>query len=168
MINYRLDLYNQVTKQQAVWIFSQIIEDVNMYKKILLATEFDEIGKRAALAAKETAKLNNAELHLLHVIAPISPNAYSVFESYVNVEKMMIDQANQELETFLNEVAIPRTNAHVKRGNIKDETLEFLEQEEIDLLIVGSHGKQGLSRMLGSKANALVNIASCSVLVVRG
>ncbi len=138
-----------------------------MYKNILLAADFDEIGHYAAKKAKEVANLNNANLSLLHVVETLPPYAYGVFSAYVDVEEAMIQQARTEFDNLAKEINVATDNTFVKRGLIKDEVLNFAKEKEVDLIIVGSHGKRGLSLMLGSKANGILHAAPCDVLVVR-
>lgn len=138
-----------------------------MYKKILLAADFDEVGKHAAFSAKELAKMNNAELFLLHVIDPIPPYAYSAFAGYTEIEEAILKQAKNEMKTLAKEVGLEEDQLYIRRGPIKDEVLTFAKDNNIDLIVVGSHGKRGLSLMLGSKANGILHAAHCNVLIVR-
>ena len=62
---------------------------------------------------------------------------------------------------------IAKEDQHVKVGAVKTELLEIADKLAIDLIVIGSHGRHGLGRLLGSTANAVLHGALCDVLVVR-
>jgi len=138
-----------------------------MYKKILVAAEFDEIGLSAIKEAIEMAKLYQAALSVMHVIEPSLSHCYTNFQKEGGDEEGLLEYAKKEKMALLQAHNMTIDNLYIKRGLIKAEIPLFIEENHIDLLIVGSHSKKGLELMLGSKANKLVQSVPCHVLIIR-
>jgi universal stress protein A len=138
-----------------------------MYKKVLFATDFDEVGIEAAKKAKKIADENRAELILVHVVEPIPAYAYPGFAGFAEVEVSIRDQAEKELHALADRLGVDEPHRLLEFGSIKTEVLRVAEEQKIDLLVTGSHGKHGLSLLLGSTVNAILHGAQCDMLIVR-
>ena len=138
-----------------------------MYKRVLFATDFDEVGIKAATKAKKIADENNADLILVHVVEPIPAYAYPGFAGFAEVEISIRDQAEKELEDLATQLNVDENHRFIEFGSTKNEILRVAKEHQIDLIVTGSHGKHGLSLLLGSTANAILHGASCDVLIVR-
>ena len=139
-----------------------------MYSKILIATDFDEVGHKATQHAKKLADLCKAELHLVHVIEPMPAYAYPGFSGFQDVEDSLQEQAEEALKAVANELGVPPARQHVAHGSTKNEIIRMATQVGADLIVCGSHAKHGLELLLGSTANSILHSAMCDVLVVRG
>jgi len=142
-------------------------EELFMYKKVLFATDFDDVGIKAAHKAKKIADENQAELILVHVVEPIPAYAYPGFSGFAEVEVSIKDQAKQELAELGGKLGVKEENQFLEFGSTKHEVLEVAKKENVDLIVSGSHGKHGLALLLGSTANAILHGAECDVLIVR-
>lgn len=138
-----------------------------MYKKVLFATDFDEVGINAAHKAKKIADVNQADLILVHVVEPIPAYAYPGFAGFAEVEVSIREQAEKELSTLANQLGVNVKHQFLEFGSTKNEVLRIAKEQKVDLIVTGSHGKHGLSLLLGSTANAILHGAECDVLVVR-
>lgn len=138
-----------------------------MYQNILFATDFDEVGIKAAHKAKKIADENGASLHLVHVIEPIPAYAYPGFAGFSDVETSIKTQAEQELNRLASDLGVEKKCIHLAFGSTKHEVLRVAKELKIDLIVAGSHGKHGLALLLGSTANAILHSAECDVLIVR-
>lgn len=138
-----------------------------MYQKILFATDFDEVGIKAAHKAKKIADENHATLHLAHVIEPIPAYAYPGFAGFSDVESSIQNQAEQELNRLASDLGVKQDDIHLAFGSTKHEVLRLAKELDVDLIVAGSHGKHGLALLLGSTANAILHGAECDVLIVR-
>ncbi len=138
-----------------------------MYKRVLFATDFDEVGVFAAKKAKKIAEENNAELILVHVIEPIPAYAYPGFAGFAEVEVSIREQAEKELNALAELLKVDESHRFLEFGSVKNEILRIAEEQKIDLLVTGSHGKHGLALLLGSTANAILHGAQCDMLIVR-
>jgi len=138
-----------------------------MYKRVLFATDFDEVGVLAAKKAKKIAEENHADLILVHVIEPIPAYAYPGFAGFAEVEVSIREQAEKELNALADRLKVDDAHRFLEFGSVKNEILRVAEEQKIDLLVTGSHGKHGLALLLGSTANAILHGAQCDMLIVR-
>ena len=138
-----------------------------MYKKVLYATDFDDVGIHAAHRAREIAKENNAQLYLVHVVEPIPAYAYPGFAGFAEVEMSIREQAEKELKQLAEQLNVDDKHRILAFGSIKHEVLRIVKEHQIDLIVAGSHGKHGLAILLGSTAEAILHGASCDMLIVR-
>jgi nucleotide-binding universal stress UspA family protein len=139
-------------------------------KRILVPLDFSEPSKRAARFAREWAKLFGAHIYLLHVIEPAT--FLSGLED-VPIAMSRHDVA-QTAKSALEKIArgeLPKTtpvSVLVRKGKAYDQIVKTARSLQIDLIIIPTHGYQGLERaMLGSTAERVVRLAPCPVLTVR-
>jgi universal stress protein A len=84
-------------------------------------------------------------------------------------EDDLIKRGKSSLDAFAKQKKFPKdTPRHVSLGAPKQEIVDFARAQGIDLIVLGSHGRHGLARLLGSTASAVLNHAHCDVLAVRG
>jgi len=138
-----------------------------MYKRVLLATDFDEVGINAAKKAKKIADENGAALFLVHVVEPIPAYAYPGFAGFAEVEVSIREQAERELSKLAESLGVDKKHQLLEFGAIKNEVLRIAHDNKIDLIVTGSHGKHGLALLLGSTADAILHGAHCDILIVR-
>jgi universal stress protein A len=140
-----------------------------VYNSILVAVDLhatcDEIVTRRAL---EMARLNdNCKLTILHAVEHI--NAYGVAQAYptvIDLEEQMLSEAKANLAKLAAKFQISIDRQIVEVGSPKVVILNHAEQLKADLIVVGSHGRHGISLLLGSTANAVLHHAHCDVLAV--
>jgi universal stress protein A len=138
-----------------------------MYKKVLFATDFDDVGISAAHKAKKISDENKAELILVHVVEPIPAYAYPGFAGFAEVEVSIREQAEKELNALAERLGVDAKHRLIEFGSTKNEVLRVAQEHNVDLIVTGSHGKHGLALLLGSTANAILHGADCDVLIVR-
>jgi len=141
-------------------------------KSILFPTDFSEGSAFALEYAADLAKRYGAKLYLLNVIYDIAkgsgwyvPHA-SMDELYKDIEK----GAKKELERFGSEELRGYKNIERATGTgvPHDEIIKFAKKNKIDLIVIGSHSRKGMDRILfGSTAANVVRFAPCPVLTVR-
>lgn len=141
---------------------------MSTYSNILLAVDLSEEAEAIAKKAESIATANNAPMHIVHVLEPIS-FAYSG-EIPVDLTPLQTDiqaQAQRRLDTFGEQFQIPDENRYLKLGKPEREIHDLCKQLNIDLVIIGSHGRHGLSLLLGSTANGVLHDSPCDVLAIR-
>lgn len=138
-----------------------------MYNRILLATDFDEIGINAAHKAKKIADKFGAKLFLVHVVEPIPAYAYPGFAGFAEVEVSIREQAEKELSALAKKLDVDAKHQLLEFGSIKNEVLRVAQEHKIELIVTGSHGKHGLALLLGSTAEAILHGAECDIMIVR-
>ena len=140
-------------------------------KKILCAVDFSEISSKVADYAQTLAKSLGASVKVLYVAPSLSqyvgfhvpPTSIETFvgEIVTGAEKTM-DVFVQENFTEID--AEPK----VVTGYASDEILNFVEQEGVDLVVMGTHGRKGIDRILfGSVAEKVVKGAKVPELTIR-
>ena len=134
------------------------------YKHILLATDLSDICGLVTAQAKSMADLYSSKLSIVHAIEPIPAYGYPGFE---DLQTPLIDHARQQVEKLAKDSGIPESQIYLEFGAVKKEILRVAKEIKADLIVIGSHGRHGLSRLLGSGANAIVHGAECDVLTVR-
>ncbi len=146
-------------------------ERVMPYKHILLATDFSPHARRAGQRARELAGKYQARLSLVHVFDDfvLYDEFYEpIAEERFALQQTLQDAARQHLETLAGEIGIKDpADVQLLVGAPKATILAHAEEQDVDLIIVGSHGRRGLARLLGSVASGIVNSAPCDVLTVR-
>lgn len=139
------------------------------FRKVLIAVEGGPIAAHAVDVGLELANTLEAEIALIHVTEALDSYGADTGISPAELQKL----AREEGERLILGVR--------ERQQLPASTLEFLENGDpaveivraakawpADLIVIGSHGRSGLDRvLLGSVAEAVVRQASCPVLVVR-
>jgi universal stress protein A len=141
---------------------------MSAYKRILLAVDLSEESDQLIDKTCEIAERNNAELSLIHVIEPLS-FAYGgdVPMDLTTIQEQLDDHARAKLDAFAARLSHPTTNKFIVSGHTESEIHRHCDEQDIDLVIVGSHGRHGLSLLLGSTANGVLHGAHCDVLAIR-
>ena len=135
-------------------------------QKILFPTDFSHAGDAALQFATSLARDTGATLLIVHVEEP--PAAYGGGELYYGVP----EPAHDELRRMLHEVvppdpAVPCEHRLVT-GDPASAIVNLAEMEGADLIVMGTHGRTGLSRLLmGSVAELVVRRSKCPVLTYR-
>jgi universal stress protein A len=136
------------------------------YTRILVAVDLSE--DTAQVAGRARAVASSAELHIIHVIEPLS-FAYGgdIPMDFSGIQDEIQQQATQQLQRFAEHHGIDAAHQHIVLGRPEVEIHAKAEELGADLIVVGSHGRHGLGLLLGSTANGVLHGASCDVLAVR-
>lgn len=138
------------------------------YNKILVAVDLSEESAQVAERALALAEPSGAELHLIHVIEPLS-FAYGgdIPMDFSGIQDEIHQQASQQLVRFGQSHSIPEERQSIVLGRPEVEIHTKAEEVDCDLIVVGSHGRHGLALLMGSTSNGVLHGASCDVLAVR-
>ena len=141
-------------------------------RKILFPTDFSEPAKKAQKYAMTLAEKFGAELHVLHVVPEMilpATDSYTVWTLPEGSMKEQIELAEQQLAAELGPEWTETRHAvcKVTVGFPVEEIMQYAQEQDVDLIVVGTHGHTGLSHLLmGSVAEKLVRLATCPVLTV--
>jgi universal stress protein A len=143
-------------------------------RSLLLPTDFSECANYALSYASEFAREAGASIICVHVIEPVVPTVgYSgVTEPLpmADISEQLEDSATRELPKIAQHeacsgLAVEEVIAH---GDAASEIVRVAKERAVDLIVISSHGRTGLGRMLfGSTAEQVVRHAPCPVLVVK-
>ncbi|HEU5280700.1 MAG TPA: universal stress protein [Gammaproteobacteria bacterium] len=137
-----------------------------MYKHILFATDLTEDTTYLIEKVKALRALTNADLSLIHVVEPLPGYSYA-YLGIEDIEGQLISEARQSIDALAQQLTVAKDHVHVDVGPTKTKILDTADQVSADLIVCGSHGRHGLSLLLGSTANAILHGAKCDVLTVR-
>lgn len=141
-------------------------------KNILVATDFSEFSDVAFLYARNFARAFDATVHLLHVVSDLSSQVVQagVVMDLDELQTDLEDEARKRLAAISEaEKGGVRIRPAVLTSSATAQTIiGYARDEAIDLIIVGTHGRTGLSHFfMGSVAQHVVRAAPCPVLTVR-
>ncbi len=138
------------------------------YKNILVAVDVNaphESIIRRALAVCQSSE----DLILMYTLLPttyIQPYIYPMeFNAIDDSERMSL--AHKKLSDIATEFGITESNVFVKIGVAADEIKEMANEKNIDLIVIGTHGRSGIKLLLGSTANSVLHGVKQDVLAVR-
>lgn len=137
-----------------------------MYKQILFATDLTEETQYLIDKVRTLRGYTGAKLAIIHVVEPLPGYSYA-YLGIEDIEGQLIDEAKQSLDKLSTQLAVAKADQYVEVGPTKTKILSVADDINADLIICGSHGRHGLSLLLGSTANAILHGAKCDVLTVR-
>jgi nucleotide-binding universal stress UspA family protein len=135
------------------------------FNKILFATDFSAASQTAFEYASALARDAGARMLIVHVEEP--PVSYATGEMLVIHPDVPNPELGKMLEKIVPEGGVPHEHCLVI-GTPADEIVRLAEEQRADLIVVGTHGRKGLSRLLtGSVAELVLRRAQCPVLAVK-
>ena len=138
------------------------------YRHILAAVDLSPEGACVLERAQDLATRYGAALSLIHVIEPLPVDAAGeALLPPMSIESELHENAERKLRELADQAGVAQSRRHVVMGYTKREIIGFAEENGVDLIVVGSHGRHGLALLLGSTANAVLHGAPCDVLAVR-
>jgi nucleotide-binding universal stress UspA family protein len=144
-----------------------------IFKNIMVATDGSELVKQAVKSAVEIAKLSEAKLYAVHVIAMESYSIiHSLDEKWKKTMKKQLTIKGEKATDYVENVgkaANIDVESVILEGNPANEILDFAENNDIDLIVMCTHEKTELQRFLvGSVAENVIRHSGKAVLVVKG
>jgi universal stress protein A len=138
------------------------------YAKILVAVDLSEDSNLIVQRARAVASGASAELHIIHVIEPLS-FAYGgdIPMDFSGIQDEIYQQATAQLQRFAESNGVDEAHRHIVMGRPEVEIHSLAEELKADLIVVGSHGRHGLALIMGSTANGVLHGAKRDVLAVR-
>ena len=141
---------------------------MSQYQKILVAIDLSEDSAAVLQRARGLADANGAQLHLIHVIEPLS-FAYGgdIPMDFSGIQEEIHQQATQQMRRFAEQNKVDAEHQSIVLGKPEVEIRGAAKEQGTDLIVIGSHGRHGLALLMGSTANGVLHGASCDVLAVR-
>ena len=141
-----------------------------MYESIVVGTDGSETAKRAVAEATRLAEVMKSTVHLVAAYEPL--RGARITGAPAGAAKVWAVRPDAQVEAIVEQAsAIVRMHgvevkSHALTGDPADALLEIAERESADLIVVGSQGMHGASRILGSVPNKVSHRARCHVLIV--
>lgn len=143
---------------------------MSVYHHILLAVDFSPQDSQVMQKARNLSLQTGAKLSLIHVLdsIPMPDTPYGTIISLdTEIDYAMLEAEKQKLNQAGDMLGIDPVYRWLIWGEPKEEIIRVAEQENVDLIVIGSHGRHGLALLLGSTANSVLHHANCDVLAVR-
>jgi nucleotide-binding universal stress UspA family protein len=142
----------------------------------VVGIDFSDMSNKALDAALEVTNLRAGEVHVVYVEPemPLDPMFAGAFQTAVTAESLLEStrqRAAERLDVVQKEhgkLAVTRVVVHVRKGSAGEEIAQLAADLDADLVVVGSHGRRGVSRLvLGSVAERVSRLARCPVWIIR-
>ncbi len=151
-------------------------DEYSGYRHILIATDFSRFSDSAIKKAVEIAQPFNAKITLLHVAEYISADLYPslgelavpVLADNPELEKEHLEKIKEDMKEEVAKLHLANRTMTIEAisGHPADTIVDYSNHHGVDLIVMGSHGRRGLARLLGSSTNGVINHAPCDVLTV--
>ena len=144
------------------------------FRSVVVATDGSKYSAAAASEAIGIAKRNNARLTAIAVVpaelaTPADIDFATIAREKLADQEMQAAEKNAKAVKEAAQKAGVDAQAFVMSGKPADAVMEIAKDQKADLVVVGSHGRTGLDRLLmGSVAERVIVLASCAVLVAKG
>ena len=141
-------------------------------KKIVCCTDFSENAKEAVKTAIEMAEKYKARLSIIHVLPPVINPMFAEAAMMLSDEPKdsLLLKLEQQMQTEYGD----GLGEHIKHdlvvldGHVSTEILRYLEENQTDVVVMGSYGLSGMGLVVfGSVAKRITHKAPCSVMIVR-
>lgn len=140
-----------------------------MFKKILVPLDGSSFAEEALPHARDLAECGGAEIVLARVDEPYEPPP-GIFVPATAIPEVVRLSAGEYLEQLVSRLRLAgfKVESVVLDGKVADALLKYAREEGVDLIVMSTHGRTGISRLLmGSVAEQIVHGAHCPVLLMR-
>lgn len=142
------------------------------YKTVVVAIDLSDESGTIIQKAMDVAG-EGAQVHLVYVQEPMEAVYMGVvpygpvFLGMDQVEDRLQKELRQKQAAWAKQHGIAEDNTHFLSGTPSREIHRFAEDNDADLIVLGTHGQKGVQLLLGSTANSVLHGAACDVLAVR-
>lgn len=141
------------------------------FNRILFPVDFSESSGKIVPYVQTVAQKFGSQIHILFA-ARVFDHFTSIYVPHPSInkfEKELIEGAEKRLYEFMDEnfKEFPQTKTAVAAGDPSEEIINYIQEHKIDLVIMGTHGRKGMDKILfGSVAERVVKTAQVPVMVV--
>ena len=138
------------------------------YSHILVGLDLSAESQQVVNRVKFLFADSTTKISICHILEPLAfTYGGDIPVDLSDVQTQLKDQAVERLAIYGAQLNIDRIDQHVILGHPAQEMHTMATIENIGLIVVGSHGRHGLSLIFGSTSNSVLHGASCDVLAVR-
>jgi len=143
------------------------------FKNILVATDFEETSGAALDYGRDLARSYGSTLHVVHVVASVLARytAEGALALLADLQAAVERDARERMDAIIttrDRTSLRAKVAVITAPDTADAIVQYAEKHQIDLIVMGTHGRRGMTHLLmGSVAERVVRTASCAVLTVR-
>jgi universal stress protein A len=138
------------------------------YSRILICLDLTEDSEQIAERARALASSSGASLTLLHVVeyVPVEPMGEALLPA-VQIEGELVERATARLTALSAKLGLDLSERLVLTGNIKSEVVRVARERGIELIVIGSRERHGVSILFNFTEDTVLHAAPCDVLAVR-
>jgi universal stress protein A len=138
------------------------------YSRILVCLDLTDDSEKIAARAKALATSSGASLTLLHVVeyVPVEPMGEALLPA-VQIEGELVERATARLASLSAKLGLDQSERMVLTGNIKSEVVRVAQERGVDLIVIGSRERHGMSILFNFTEDTVLHAAPCDVLAIR-
>jgi universal stress protein A len=138
------------------------------YKKILVCLDLTTDSEQVVERGLALARQSGAELTLLHVVeyVPVEPMGEALLPA-VQIEGELVERARTRMAEIATKFGLGAADRLVETGNIKGEVVRLAQERGVDLIVLGSRERHGVSILFNFTEDTVLHAAPCDVLAVR-
>ena len=141
---------------------------MSAYKHILVGLDLSTESQQVVNRVKFLFDNTNTKISICHILEPLAfTYGGDIPVDLSDVQTQLQDQAKERLSALGAELNVSAEDQHVILGHPAQEMHSMAKNCNMDLIVVGSHGRHGLSLIFGSTSNSVLHGAECDVLAVR-
>jgi universal stress protein A len=141
---------------------------MSVYRRILLSVDLSDDSLSIGRTAQAVAASVGAEVELLHVVelVALEPVGETLMSS-VQIETELVARARTRLAELAAQLGLPDAHCQVEVGNVKSDIVRIARDRGVDLIVLGSRERHGLSILVNLTEDTVLHAAPCDVLAVR-
>jgi universal stress protein A len=136
------------------------------YQRLLAAIDLSQDSRRVAARACEIAAASGGSVQLLHVVGLVAMEPMTDMP-LLQIDEDMLTRAREQMLALASEFSLPASSCSVEAGSARGEIVRHARERNIDLIVIGSRERHGLSLLLHRGESSLLQTAPCDVLAVR-
>lgn len=146
---------------------------MSTYKHLLIGLDLSPESQQVVDRVKflfpdSTATSSRVKISVCHILEPLAfTYGGDIPVDLSDVQLQLEEQARNRLAKLASQLNVSEENQYVVLGQAAREMHRIANEGDVDLLVVGSHGRHGLALIFGSTSNSVLHGANCDVLAVR-
>ena len=141
---------------------------MSVYKHILIGLDLSPESQQVIDRVKFLFANSDTKISICHILEPLAfTYGGDIPVDLSDVQTQLQEQATGRLAALAEQLNVRLEDQHIILGHPAQEMHNMAKNDEVDLIVVGSHGRHGLALIFGSTSNSVLHGASCDVLAVR-
>lgn len=144
---------------------------MSTYRHILVAIDLTDTAENVIRKAQQFISTNVTKLTLIHAIDYLPYMGFGetalITPTYSIPNEEMINAAREPIEALQKKLGLEENELVIELGGAVPTIVQYADENDVDLIVLGSHGRHGVKMILGSTANGVMHHAKCDVLAVR-
>ena len=141
---------------------------MSVYKHILIGLDLSPESQQVIDRVKFLFANSDTKISICHILEPLAfTYGGDIPVDLSDVQTQLQEQATGRLAALAEQLNVRPEDQHIILGHPAQEMHNMAKNDEVDLIVVGSHGRHRLALIFGSTSNSVLHGASCDVLAVR-